>query len=141
MRKELEEKLIKRWRSWFNVTGDVRHIDLPTLAPAPPNNDVSKDAASGAIDVFLPVIPGSKGRMGNSLSLNGEFASGYGGADMYTGLTGGVTFPNAPATWTQDIDNGIATFAANGALEFIQWTSYLLGAQYYLPGLDGRMWV
>jgi hypothetical protein len=129
-------------------TGDVRHVDLPNLA-ATPTHDVSKNAASGAIDAFLPVIPASKGKLGNSLSLNGEFASGYGGADLYTGLTGGVTFPALPnlaganpaPAWPQDIDNGIATYTSTGALEFIQWTSYLLGAQYYLPGLDGRMWV
>jgi hypothetical protein len=122
-------------------TGDLRHIDLPYLS-ASPTGDASKSAASGAIDAFLPVIPGSKEDMGNSLSLNGEFASGYGDADLYTGLTGGVTFPAPPTgTWPQDIDNGIATYSSTGALQFIQWTSYLLGAQYYLPGLSGRMWL
>jgi len=121
-------------------TGDLRHIDLPNMLAAP-TGDVPKDAASGAIDAFLPVIPATKGKMGNSLSLGGEFASGYGDADLYTGLTGGVTFGNVAAGWPQDIDNGIATYTATGQLHFIQWTSYLLEAQYYLPGLDGRMWV
>lgn len=121
-------------------TGDLRHIDVPDMLAAP-TGDVSKDAASGAIDVFLPVLPASKGKLGNALSLNGEFASGYGSADLYTGLTGGVGFPSVAAGWPQDIDNGIATYTPSGQLHFIQWTSYLLGAQYYLPGLEGRMWV
>lgn len=133
-------------------TGDLRHIDLPDYS-ATPTGDVSKSAAAGAIDAFIPVLPASVGKMGNSLSLNGEFASGYGTADLYTGLTGGITttmllpaLPNptnanpAPA-WPQDIDNGIATFDATGHLQFIQWTSYLIGAQYYLPGLNGRVWI
>lgn len=122
------------------VSGDLRHIDLPNMLAAP-TGDVAKDAASGAVDVFLPVVPGSKGKMGNSLSLQGEFASGYGLADLYSGLTGGVTFANVAAGWPQDIDNGIATYGATGQLHYIQWTSYLLGAQYYFPGLDGRMWI
>ncbi len=29
MRKELEQRLVKRWPSWFNVTGDVRHTPMP----------------------------------------------------------------------------------------------------------------
>jgi hypothetical protein len=129
-------------------TGDLRHIDLPNLSAAP-TKDVSKSAAAGAIDAFLPVLPGTKEKKGNSLSLNGEFASGYGTADLYTSLSGGVAFPALPnptganpaPAWPQDIDNGIATYSATGQLHFIQWSSYLLGAQYYLPGLDGRAWI
>ncbi len=129
------------------LTGDLRHVDLPNYAAAP-TYDVSKNAASGAIDAFLPVIPASKDKMGNSLSLSGEFASGYGDADVYTGLTGGAGSPAANlralpggGAWPQDIDNGIVMFTPQGQLQFIQWTSYLLDLQYYLPGLDGRMWV
>ena len=126
-------------------TGDLRHITVPSLATiGGPAGDVSKTGASGAIDLFLPVIPGSRSKMGNSLSLNGEFASGYGDADLYTGLTGGTTLAGGltlPATYTQDIDNGIASFTSTGALNFIQWTSYLLGLQYYLPGANGDLWI
>ena len=64
---------------------------------------------------------------------------------MYTGLTGGVAFPaladadgrRRPApTYAADIDNGIVTYDSKGGLHGIQWTSYLLGAQYYLPGVE-----
>lgn len=122
-------------------TGTLQHVDVPYLSAAP-NGDVSKNAAAGAIDAFLPVLPATKDKKGNALSLNGEFASGYGNAGFYTGLTGGVTWPALPVgTWPQDLDNGIATYSSKGELEFIQWTSYLVGLQYYLPGLDGRLWV
>jgi len=124
------------------VTGDLRHIEVPYLQAAPTGN-AGKTATAGAIDGFIPVLPGSKDKMGNALSLNGEFASGYGTADLYTGLTGGVTWPAlpAPAVWPQDLDNGIATYSSTGALHFIQWTSYLVGAQYYFPGLNGKAWL
>lgn len=126
-------------------TGDLRRITVPSLATiGGPAGDVGKTGAAGAIDAFLPVIPGSRGHMGNSLSLNGEFASGYGDADLYTGLTGGTTLAGGltlPATYTQDLDNGIASFTSTGALNLIQWTSYLLGLQYYLPGANGDVWI
>lgn len=130
------------------LTGDLRHIEVPYLAAAPTGN-AGKTATAGAVDAFIPVLPGSKDKMGNALSLNGEFASGYGTADLYTGLTGGVTWPALPnpgganpaPAWPQDIDNGIATYSSTGQLHFIQWSSYLVGAQYYFPDLDGRAWV
>lgn len=124
------------------VTGDLRHIEVPWLQAAPTGN-AGKTATAGAVDAFLPIVPGSKDKMGNSLSLNGEFASGYGTADLYTGLTGGVTWPALPggAAWPQDVDNGIATYSSTGALTYIQWTSYMLGAQYYFPGANGKAWI
>jgi hypothetical protein len=57
-----------------------------------------------------------------------------------------VTLPNrlgvqnAP-TYPQDFDNGLVTFDTNGGLHGIQWTTYLIGIQYYLPGMDGRLWL
>lgn len=125
------------------VTGDLRHIEVPWLQPVPTGN-AGKTATAAAVDAFLPILPGSKEKMGNSLALNGEFSSGYGTADLFTGLTGGTTIAGAltaPATWPQDIDNGIASYTSTGQLVFIQWTSYLFGAQYYLPGLNGRAWI
>ena len=40
-----------------------------------------------------------------------------------------------------DIDNGIVTYDTAGGLHGIQWTTYLLGAQYYFPSLDGKLWL
>jgi hypothetical protein len=96
---------------------------------------------------------GEQGHKDNSLSFNGEFATGYGIADLYTGLTGGLTggvgFPSpanpmglTPApTFKPDIDAGIVTYDANGGLHGVQWTTYLMGAQYCLPGVDGKLMI
>jgi hypothetical protein len=102
-----------------------------------------------AVDGFIPVIPGTKNHKDNSLSLNGEFATGYGFADMYTSFTGGLSFPALPNPmmttpapgYTPDIDSGIVTYDSAGKLHGIQWTGYLIGAQYYLPGVDGNLWI
>ena len=130
------------------VTGDLRRVRTPEFTAAPKD---SKDRAAGAVavDAFVPVLPGSKDKMGTSLSLNGEVSTGYGVADLYTGLSGGVANPNLPnptnvspaPTYTPDVDPSIAVFDADGVLHFIQWTSLLVGVQYYLPGLNGHVWV
>jgi hypothetical protein len=131
------------------VTGYVRRVKVDQFAAAPRlTND--KTAAGIAVDAFLPIIPATKENKDNSLALNGEFATGSGSADQYSGLTGGVAFPALPnpagvtpaPVYTPNIDSGIVTYnARTGALHTIKWTSYLIGAQYYLPGLDGRLWV
>ena len=46
----------------------------------------------------------------------------------------------APA-YAADIDNGIVTYDSKGGLHGIQWTTFLLGAQYYLPVSNGKVWV
>ena len=43
-----------------------------------------------AADAFIPIVPVSKDHKGNSLSVDGEFSSGYGDADQFIGLTGGI---------------------------------------------------
>jgi hypothetical protein len=127
------------------VTGYVRQVSVPALAAAPKTTN-DKVGSGIAVDAFIPVLPGTKEKKDNSLSLNGEFADGYGSNDFYTGLTGGIGWPNipgmAPATaLTPNIDPGTATYDLNGGLHFIHWQSYLFGAQYYFPGLEGKMWV
>jgi hypothetical protein len=143
------------------VTGDYRHFEVPNVPfdgpldasgnPTPnplPNGSSHVDSAAVAIDAFVPVIPATKSSRGNSLSLNGELVTGYGMADLYSNLTGGVTFPNVPLAGLQginypaNINNGLVVLDnVNFNLHPIQWTSYLVGVQYYLPGLDGRAWI
>jgi len=131
------------------VTGDARQIRLPELS-ATPKDVKHKTGTAIAVDAFLPVIPGSLDKKGNSLTLNGEFASGYGTADLYTGLGGvGTAYPTLPnptnlnpaPVYAPDIDPGIAQYDGAGGLHLIQWNSFLIGAQYYLPVMDGRFWV
>jgi hypothetical protein len=132
----------------FAATGLLRRVNVNQVAATPKaTNDFTVSAL--AVDGFVPIVPGTKARKENSLALNGEFATGYGFADMYTGLTGGITFPAIPPTmaggmstpFNADIDPGIVTYDPSGSLHGIQWTSYLIGAQYYLPGLNGDVWI
>lgn len=129
------------------VTGLVRRVRVDQWSASPKyTNDLTMSAF--AIDGFVPLVPWTKDKSGNSLSIQGEFATGYGFADMYTGLTGGSSFPALPAVgmtpstpFAANIDNGIVTYDANGVLHGIQWTTYLVGAQYYLPVLNGKVWI
>jgi hypothetical protein len=133
------------------VTGLARHVAVDNFSTAPSyTNDLGMGAV--AIDGFVPVIPGDKDHKGNSLSLTGEFAKGSGFADMYTGTTFGASFPSIPAPATApagtaatafaaDIDNGVVTYDSKGVLHPINLQSYIVGAQYYFPGVDGKLWV
>jgi hypothetical protein len=130
------------------VTGLLRHVAVDQFSAAPKTtNDLTMDAI--AVDGFIPVVPASKKSKDNALSLQGEFSTGYGVADQYTGWTGGVSFPALPnpmavnpaPAYAADIDNGIVTYDSKGGLHGIQWTTYLLGAQYYLPISNGKVWV
>ena len=130
------------------ASGLVRRVSVDQYSASPKTtNDLTLSAF--AVDGYLPIIPGSKANKDNAFSFQGEFATGYGYADMYTGLTGGIGFAPLPTpagataapVYKADIDNGIVTYDAKGGIHGIQWTTYMLGAQYYLPGVDGKLWV
>jgi hypothetical protein len=133
------------------VTGDVRYVRVPSLwpvgSPQNPNGNLNNDQVGEAIaiDAFIPVLPGTKEARGNSLAIDGEFATGAGYQDMYTGFTGGTTtagfLPAAVAAdYNPRIDNGIAYYDPGGGLHLLQTTSFFVGLQYYLPG-PGNWWV
>ena len=125
------------------ATALARRVEVDAFA-ASPKTTVERVLSAFAIDGFVPIVPATKKQKDNSFSLNGEYATGYGFADMYTGLSGGVSFPalsNPAQTYTPNIDNGIVTYDSGGGLHGVEWTSFLVGAQYYLPGVDGRMWI
>jgi hypothetical protein len=137
------------------LTGDVRQFALPEFAD-PPSRTVRLTTEAIAVDAFIPIIPKKKlDNDGNALSLTGELVTGSGISDLYTGLNFGLTFPYLPlnpnintesasstaSNYAQDIDNGMVDYDTNGALHGIQLTSYLVGLQYYLPGLGGHVWL
>jgi hypothetical protein len=134
------------------ITGDYRHFEVPEADTLVPGAAVTKDLGSVAGNLFVPVIPATEDKKGNALSLTGEIVYGYGIADLYTGMVSGVQFPfipntsglNPAPTWPQNVDNGLVAYDINPggfALHGVQWTSGLVGLEYYLPGLDGRAWV
>ena len=61
--------------------------------PSAPRHKTTNDLgiSAFAIDGYIPSSRGSKQHRNNALSLNGEFATGYGFADMFSGLDGGMT--------------------------------------------------
>ncbi|MGH7435377.1 MAG: hypothetical protein ACRENE_06860, partial [Polyangiaceae bacterium] len=131
------------------VTGLVRHVAVDAWAAKPKTtNDLGMSAI--ALDGYIPVIPASKKHRDNALSVQGEFSTGYGFADMFTNLNAipavaspGTAYPTLPGgvAYTPDIDNGIVTYDGNGHLHGIQYLTYLFGLQYYLPGTDGKAWI
>ena len=134
------------------VTGDYRHFEVPEADTLVPGAAVVKDVSSVAGDIFVPVLPATEGDRSNALSITGEVVYGYGIADMYTGLASGVQFPSIPnmtglnpvPTWPQNVDSGLVDFDISPggfALHGIQWTSAIVGVEYYLPRLDGKAWI
>jgi hypothetical protein len=104
-----------------------------------------------AANAFIPVIPArSAADRRNSLSVTVEASTGTGIADLYTGLTGGALFPmlpdpggvlQPPPIYRPNVDSGVVTFDADSNLQTIDWTSLVIGVQYYLPVAGGRMWL
>jgi hypothetical protein len=121
------------------VSGTVRHFRVNEFAGAP-TAVKERDGFGISVDGFIPVIPATKENHDNALTLTGSFADGRGISDLYTGLTGGSGYPALPAnamgavpTYTANIDAGLVTYDAGGALHPIKWQSYIFGVQYFLP--------
>jgi hypothetical protein len=136
----------------IGVSGVFRHFDVDQFA-ATPHSEVSANGHGIAIDALVPIIPATKRHHENALTLTGEFATGTGIADLYTGLSGGVANPSLPVTtpggpaptYTTNIDPGLAmyTFDATtntATLHTVDFQSYIIGLQYYLPP-TGRAWI
>jgi hypothetical protein len=138
----------------FAVTGLLREVAVNqwTSGTSKWTNNLGLSAL--AVDAFIPVIPATKEKRDNGLSVQGEFATGYGYADMYSSTNLGVGFPTPPGAgftttatslkatyFSPDIDPGVVTYDTNGNLHGIQLTTYLFGGQYYFPGVEGKLWV
>ena len=130
----------------IGVSGVGRHFRVPEFS-ATPTNALSITSWGVSVDALIPVIPATTINDGNALTLTGSYVYGQSIADLYTGLSGGVSFPALPAnamgvvpTYPQDVDNGLVAYTADGTLHAIRWQSVIVGAQYYFP-TPIRMWV
>jgi hypothetical protein len=101
---------------------------------------VKKNGYGLAVNALLPIVPATKESKANALTLGGEFVTGGGIADLYTGLNGGVALPaNIPGTtpavaYTPNIDNGlVGVLTSDVSLHAVHWQSYGAYAQYFLP--------
>jgi hypothetical protein len=135
----------------IGITGDYRQFRAPQFVPVPdPKGSITANGGGFSIDALIPVISPTPTSRGNSLTLTGSYVRGTGTADLYTGLTGGSTFPatlppamagGMGAAYAPAIDPGLATIdTANGTLHTIDWWSFIIGAQYYLPP-SGQLWL
>lgn len=136
------------------VTGDFRYFEVPEAAAVVPTAMVNTQSTAIAADLFLPIVPARENERDNALSLMGQAVTGGGISDLYSGMNSGVMFPfiqNTSGTetypaWPSNIDQGLVAYDLNTgpggfALHPIQWTSLLVGLEYYLPGLGGKVWV
>lgn len=125
----------------LSVSGSVRHFRVNEFAAVP----AATRSANGwgiSIDGMIPIIPAASTRhKGNALTLTGSFVKGNGIGDLIGGLTGGAVFPNVPAAtptgtaqpYPADIDPGLVQYDTSGNLRTLDWQTFMVGVQYYLP--------
>ncbi len=151
----------------IGVSGMVRSFKVDPHAPLPAPR-IPLIGWAVAANVLLPIIPAKDATdRGNALTLTGEFATGTGAADQYTGMTAGATMPNVyplppgtPVTYsgmaapqdlagaapqvglpyTPNVDPGLVAFDQYEVLHTINWQTFVVGLQYYLPP-TGRIFV
>lgn len=134
----------------IGVSGDFRYFEIPEAASVLPTAMVNTSSTSLAGNFFLPILPGREDKRDNALSLVGQAVYGNGIADLFSSMQTGVFFPYIPnntsnenyPAWPTNIDQGLVAYDLTAfALHPIQWTSLLVGLEYYLPGLDGKVWI
>ena len=151
----------------IGVSGLVRSLKVDPHAPLPAPQ-IPLIGWALAVDALIPIIPAKDSTdRGNALTLTGEFVTGTGDADQYTGMTAGATMPNVyplpdltpesasgaatpqPATgaaplvgapYTPNVDPGLVAFDGNDYLHTINWRTFIVGIQYYLPP-RGRVFI
>jgi hypothetical protein len=140
------------------VSGAGRRFRVTDFQPtaagtyADPRGGSSKNGYGVVIDAMIPVIPASSVEdKGNAFTLIGEFSSGTGDADLLGGLVSNAggpattaaaypAVPNSPDKYQPNIQNGLVTYDNTGGLHTINWQTFLVGAQYYLPP-SGKVFV
>lgn len=132
----------------LGVSGVVRRFEVqkPVTPAGTPGTDTATAKGWGySIDALVPIIPAPDQGRANALTFTGSFVQGAAIADLYTGLSGGANTVSAlrlpsTATYKPNVDNGLVSFAADGKLHAIDWRSFIVGLQYYLPP-SGTVWV
>jgi len=129
------------------ISGVARRFRLPEYATAP----VQTQTINGyglSLDALIPIIGATAQNWNDALTVTASFVRGQAIADLFTGLTGGVSLAPLPAdstgkasSFAMDIDNGLVVFDSAGLMHAIRWQALLVGAQYYLPTTPLRVWV
>jgi hypothetical protein len=129
-----------------SLSGALRYYRVNEFAAIP----MDYRRATGwavSVDAMIPVIPArSPDDKGNALTVLGSFVKGSGDGDLY-GLTGGAAFPALPAVagatppaYTANVDPGLVQFDPLGNMRTINWQTFIVSLQYYLPP-KGRIFV
>jgi hypothetical protein len=125
----------------IGVSGTVRSFKVDAFQPPPTQASNHATGWGLSVDALIPIIAASDSSdRGNRLTLTGSFVVGTGIADLIN-AGGGASFPtlpnpamiSPPPTYTPDIDNGLVTFDNAGLLHTIDWQTFMVGLQYYLP--------
>ncbi len=125
----------------IGVSGVVRSFKVDAFQMPPTQFSNNATGWGLSLDALLPIIAAqSANDRGNRLTLTGSFVVGTGIADLVN-AGGGAAFPtlpnpamiSPPPTYTPDIDNGLVTFDTTGLLHTIDWQTFMVGLQYYLP--------
>lgn len=125
----------------LGISGTVRQFKVDAFTPPPPQSSNSATGWGVSIDALIPIIPGRDANdRGNRLTITGSAVMGTGIADLVN-AGGGASFPVLPnpaqispaPVYTPDVDNGLVTFDNFGILHTIDWQTFMVGIQYYLP--------
>jgi hypothetical protein len=128
------------------VSGVARQFDVDAFSPPPTQNSNKVVGWGFAADALIPVIPAEdEFDRGNKLTLMGLFATGTGIANLM-GVNGGAEFTplpnparaNPPPEYEPNVDEGLVSFDILGVLNTIDWQSFHVAAEYYLPP-NGRV--
>jgi hypothetical protein len=123
----------------IGLSGIVRRFKVVEFEAAPDDSN-SKTGYGISANAMVPVIPAtSLDDAANALTLTASYFNGTGIADQL-GVAANVPYPPLPANamgmvpaFAPDIDPGLVTYDVDGNLRTINWTGFMLGAQYYLP--------
>ena len=121
----------------ISVSGAARHFRVNEFAETPAATRTANGVGI-SVDGMIPIIPAKSAKdKGGALTLTGSFVTGQGIGDLIGGISGGATFPKLPAPATKaypsNIDAGLVQYDANGNLRTLDWQTFMVGAQYYLP--------
>jgi hypothetical protein len=95
-----------------------------------------------SLDGMIPIIPRPSAKnKANALTATGSFVVGNGIGDLLGGLSGGASFPALPPAmpggpspaFTPNVDGGMVQYDSSGNLRTINWRTFMVGLQYYLP--------
>ena len=124
----------------FGVSGTFRNLEIPANPSTSALDARGKLAGAIAVNAMIPVIAAEGGTDSkNNLVIGGEFTTGSGYGDHFSGWTGNQNNPLSSAAANPDknvnLDAGIGGFDSSGTFKLIKLQTFNVYAQYHLPTL------